>query len=152
MLCENGLPKYFWAEAVNTACYVTNRALIRPLLKKTPYELLNGKKLSVEHFRTFGRKCFVLNNGKEHLEKFDSKPDEGMFLGYDSNSSYYKVFNKRTLTVESSVHVTFDETNLPKAEKNSSFDDRLTDELEDFNLTKVDEGIFLGYDSNSILT
>ena len=24
MLCENGLFKYFWAEAVNTACYVTN--------------------------------------------------------------------------------------------------------------------------------
>ena len=57
MLCENGLPKYFWAEAVNIACYVTNRALIRPLLKKTPYELLNGKKLSVEHLRPFGCKC-----------------------------------------------------------------------------------------------
>ena len=24
MLCENRLSKYFWAEAVNTACYVTN--------------------------------------------------------------------------------------------------------------------------------
>ena len=24
MLCENGLPKYFWAEAVNTTCYITN--------------------------------------------------------------------------------------------------------------------------------
>ena len=39
MLCENGLPKYFWAEAINTTCYITNCALIRPLLKKTPYEL-----------------------------------------------------------------------------------------------------------------
>ena len=29
MLNEYDLPKYFWAEAVNTACYVSNRVLIR---------------------------------------------------------------------------------------------------------------------------
>ena len=122
MLCENGLPKYFWAKVVNIACYITNRALIRPLLKKTPYELLNGKKPSVEYFRVFGCKCFILNNDKEHLEKFDSKSDEGIFLEYDSNSSSYRIFNKRTLTIESFVHVIFDESNLPKAEKGGSFD------------------------------
>ena len=81
MLCENGLPKYFWVEAVNTACYITNWVLIRPLMKKTRNELLNGKKSNVEHFRAFSCKCFVLNNGKEHLGKFDSKADEGIFLG-----------------------------------------------------------------------
>ena len=87
MLCENGLPKYFWAEAINTTCYVTNRALIRLLLKKTPYELLNGKKLNVGHLKAFGCKYFILNNDKDHLEKLDSKADEGIFLGYDSNSA-----------------------------------------------------------------
>ena len=39
LLCENNLPKYFWTEAINFACYVMNRALIRPILKKTPYKL-----------------------------------------------------------------------------------------------------------------
>ena len=99
MLCENGQPKYFWTEAVNTACYITNRALIRPLLKKTLYELFRGKKSNVEHFRAFSCKYFVLNNGKDHLEKFDSKADEGIFLGYDSNSTSYRIFNKKTLIV-----------------------------------------------------
>ena len=99
MLCENSLSKYFWAEIVNTTCYVTNRALIRTLLRKTPYELLNDKKLSVEYFKAFSCKCFILNNSKEHLEKFDSKFDKGIFSRYDSNSSSYRVFNKRTLTV-----------------------------------------------------
>jgi len=37
LLNETNLPKYFWADAVNTACYVLNRVLIRPILKKTPY-------------------------------------------------------------------------------------------------------------------
>ena len=44
MLCESNLPTCFWAEAVNTANYVLNRCLIRPVLKKTPYELFKGKK------------------------------------------------------------------------------------------------------------
>ena len=142
MLCENRLPKYFWAETVNTACYITNRALIRPLLKKTPYELYRGKKPNVEHFRVFDYRCFVLNNGKDHLGKFDSKVDEGIFLGYDSNSTSYKTFNKKTLIVEISVHVTFDESNLLKAENDSASDvDRITTELEDLDLLKDDETI-----------
>jgi len=33
-------PKYFWTDVVNTACYVLKRAFIRPILKKTSYELL----------------------------------------------------------------------------------------------------------------
>ena len=35
MLNENSLPKYFWAEAVNTACYILNHVLIRHNLNKT---------------------------------------------------------------------------------------------------------------------
>ncbi|KEH19416.1 hypothetical protein MTR_8g058870 [Medicago truncatula] len=41
--------------------------------------------------------------------KFDAKVDDGIFLGYSSNSKAYRVFNKRTLTVEESIHVAFDE-------------------------------------------
>ena len=36
ILNDSGLPKCFWADAVRTACYVINRVLIRPILKKTP--------------------------------------------------------------------------------------------------------------------
>ena len=39
MLCESNLSQYFWVEAINTAYYILNRALIRPILKKTPYKL-----------------------------------------------------------------------------------------------------------------
>jgi len=52
----------------------------------------------------------VLNNRKDKLGKFDAKADDGIFLGYSSNSKAYRVFNKRTLTVEESIHVAFDET------------------------------------------
>ena len=88
-----------------------NRALIRLILKKTPYELYKGRKPNISHFRIFDCRCFVLNNGKDNLGKFDAKSDEGIFLGYSLHSKAYRVYNKRTITIEESIHVVFYETN-----------------------------------------
>jgi len=64
----------------------------------------------------FGCKCFVINNGKENLGKFDAKFDEGIHIGYALNDHAYRAFNKRLLTVEESMHVVFDESDnyMPK--------------------------------------
>jgi len=86
-----------------------NRVLIRLILKKTPYELFNGRKPKISHLKVFGCSCFVLNNGKENLGKFDEKTDNGIFIGYSSNSHAYGVYNKRLMIVEEYVHVVFDE-------------------------------------------
>ena len=111
ILNDFGLPKCFWADAMSTACYLMNHVLIRPILKKTPYELLNGRKPNVSHLIVFDCKCYVLNNGKEILGKFDAKSDKGIFLGYSLNSHAYRVFNKKLMTVEESIQVIFYETN-----------------------------------------
>ena len=111
MLHENGLPKDFWADAVSTACYVLNRVLIKPILKRTPYELFRGRKSNLSHLKVFGCKCFILNNGKDNLGKFDSKFDEGIFVGYSQHAHAYQVYNKRTMLIEESVLVNFDEAN-----------------------------------------
>jgi len=111
MLNKTGLPKYFWADVVSTACYVINRVLIRPILKQAPYELFRGRKPNLSHLKVFGCKCFILNNGKDNLGKFDFKSDKGIFLGYSQHGHAYRVYNKRTMLVEESVHVNFDETN-----------------------------------------
>ena len=61
-------------------------------------------------------------------------------MGYNSNSASYRIFNKRTLIIETSVHVTFDEFNLSKIENDStSVVDRITADLEDLDLLKDDE-------------
>ena len=111
MLIASGLPRNFWAEALNLSCYTVNRCIIRPILNKTPYKLLKGRKPNIMHLRVFGCECYVHNDGKDALGKFDPRSDEAIFLGYSSHSKTYKVFNKRTLCVEESVHVPFDETN-----------------------------------------
>ena len=109
MLNENNLPKYFWAEVVNTSCYVLNRILLRLILKKTPYELWKNKKSNISYFKIFGCKCFILNT-KDNLGKFDAKSDVGIFIGYSTSSKTFRVFNKRTMVVEESIHVIFDES------------------------------------------
>jgi len=39
MLNESNVEDYFWAEAINTSCYILNRVSIRKVLNKTLYEL-----------------------------------------------------------------------------------------------------------------
>ena len=94
MLIATGLGRNFWAETLNTSCYIINRCMIRPILNKTPYELFKGRKPNIMHLRIFGCKCYVHNNGKDALGKFDPKSDEAIFLGYSSHSKAYKVFTK----------------------------------------------------------
>jgi transposase InsO family protein len=43
MIDEYNTLERFWAEAVNTACYASNKLFPHRLLEKTPYKLLNGK-------------------------------------------------------------------------------------------------------------
>jgi hypothetical protein len=68
MIDEYNTPERFWAEAVSIACYASNRLFPRRLLEKTPYELLNEKKLDVSFFRVLGCKCYIYMN-RHHLEK-----------------------------------------------------------------------------------
>ena len=93
MLNESNLPKYFWAEAVNTSCYVLNRILLRPILKKTPYEIWKNKKPNISYFKVFGCKCFILNI-KDNLGKFDAKSDVGIFLGYSTSNKPLEFLTK----------------------------------------------------------
>ena len=111
MLIASGLPRNFWAEAVNTACYILNRVTIRSIINKTPYELFRGRKPNISHLRAFGCKCFVHNNGKKNLGKFDERSEEAIFLGYASDSKAYRVYNKNSMCVEESIHIIFDEVN-----------------------------------------
>ena len=64
---------------------------------------IKGRKLNISHLRILGCKCFVLNNGKDSLGKFIAKADKAIFLDQSLHSKAYRVFNKRTLSVEEFV-------------------------------------------------
>ncbi|GJV06021.1 putative ribonuclease H-like domain-containing protein [Tanacetum coccineum] len=105
-LADSLLPIPFWAEAVNTACYVLNRVLVTKPQNKTPYELLLGKSPSISFMRPFGCPLTILNT-LDPLGKFDGKAYEGYFLGYSTSSKAFRVYNKRTKRVEENMHIDF---------------------------------------------
>ncbi|WVZ97882.1 hypothetical protein U9M48_043388 [Paspalum notatum var. saurae] len=76
MLDEHRTPRRFWAEAVNTACYIANRIFLQP---------------SVKHLRAFGCRCFMLKKAG-HLDKFESHCLDEIFLGYASSSRAFRVW------------------------------------------------------------
>nr|GEX45738.1 putative ribonuclease H-like domain-containing protein [Tanacetum cinerariifolium] len=106
MLADAKLPVTFWAEAVNTACYVQNKVLVNKSQNKTPYELVNGRTPAIGFLKPFGCHVMILNT-LENLGKFEAKGDEGYFIGYSMSSKAFRVFNKRTRRVEENLHVEF---------------------------------------------
>ncbi|GKA61739.1 retrovirus-related pol polyprotein from transposon TNT 1-94 [Tanacetum coccineum] len=122
MLNEQSLPQKFWCNAVDNSTYILNLILIRAILGKTPYELLRGRKPTLDYFRVFGSNCFILNT-KDYLTKFDPNSYEGVFLDYSQNSKAYINLN-----------VTLNETSLPS--KTSPLVDAALDEE---NAIKVTE-------------
>ncbi|GJR18990.1 retrovirus-related pol polyprotein from transposon TNT 1-94 [Tanacetum coccineum] len=106
MLNEQSLPQKFWCNTVDTSTYILNRILIRVILGKTPYELLRGRKHTLDYFRVFGSKCFILNT-KDY----------------------------RTKKIEESLNVTFDET-PPPSKTSPLVDDDLDEEEEATKVTE----------------
>ncbi|GJY99901.1 putative ribonuclease H-like domain-containing protein [Tanacetum coccineum] len=80
MLVDSKLPTTFWAEAVNTACYVLNRVLVIKPHTKTPYELIRGRTSLIDFMKPFG---------------------------YSVVSKAMRVFNKRTKIVEETLNIIF---------------------------------------------
>nr|GEX13327.1 hypothetical protein [Tanacetum cinerariifolium] len=106
MKADSKLPTTFWAEAVNTACYVQNRVLVVKLHNKTPYELFRGRVYALSFMRPFGCHVTILNT-LDHLGKFDGKSDDGFFVRCSLNSKAFRVYNLRTKKVEKNLHIRF---------------------------------------------
>ncbi|GJW85526.1 putative ribonuclease H-like domain-containing protein [Tanacetum coccineum] len=106
MLADSKLPTTFWAEAVNTTCYVQNRVLVVKPHNNTPYELFRGRTPSLSFIKPFGCHVTILNT-LNRLGKFDGKYDDGFFVGYLMNSKAFRVYNIRTRKVEEYLHIRF---------------------------------------------
>nr|GEX21408.1 retrovirus-related Pol polyprotein from transposon TNT 1-94 [Tanacetum cinerariifolium] len=62
MLIFSRAPLFLWAEAIATACYTQNRFIIHRRFNKTPYELINGRKLDISFLHVFEALCYPKND------------------------------------------------------------------------------------------
>nr|GEW88635.1 ribonuclease H-like domain-containing protein [Tanacetum cinerariifolium] len=141
-ILENSfLPTTFWAEVVNTACYVLNRVLVTKPQNKTPYKLLTGRQLIISYLRPFGFHVTILNT-IDQLGKFDGNSDLGFLVRYSLNS---KALGTPISTAGPSRALNDGET--------SYYDDPSMPHLEDI-YASPSEGIFTNssYDDESVVT
>ncbi|KAJ4703078.1 Retrovirus-related Pol polyprotein from transposon TNT 1-94 [Melia azedarach] len=108
MLKSKRLPKEFWAEVVLTAVYLSNRSPTRSVWGKTPQEAWCGRKPGISHLRVFGSVAHV-HVPDERRTKLDDKSQSFIFIGYDSSSKGYKLYNPNSKKIMISRDVIFDE-------------------------------------------
>nr|GEU71747.1 hypothetical protein [Tanacetum cinerariifolium] len=136
MLADSLLPIIFWVEAVNTACYVLNTALVIKSHNKTPYELLNGRKPRLDFIRPFGCPVTILN-ALDPLEKFEGKADEGFLVGYYVTSKAFREVPDQysiVFPLWSSISFTF------KSSDDKAADDKPKDDIADALRKEFEQG------------
>jgi hypothetical protein len=108
MMNERNITQTYWVEAIHTTVHILNKSHIRPHSDKNPYELWFGRPASITHFKVFGSKCYIRNND-ENIGKYDDSADEGIFLGYATNSKGYRCYNKRLHKLIDCIDIKVDE-------------------------------------------
>jgi hypothetical protein len=108
MMNERNIPWTYWVEEIHTVVHILNKAHLRPHSDKTPYELWFGRPASIKHFKVFGSKCYIKNND-DNIGKYHEQVDEGIFLGYATNSKGYRCYNKRLHKLVDCIDIKVDE-------------------------------------------
>nr|GEW03010.1 hypothetical protein [Tanacetum cinerariifolium] len=104
MLTFANLPLFLYAEAIATACFTKNHSIIYKRFDKTPYELMNKRKLNIVFFYVFGCRCYILND-YDDVGKLKAKGDIEVFVGYSKESAAFRIYNKQTRKIHESVNV-----------------------------------------------
>jgi hypothetical protein len=86
------LPKSFWALAVATAVYVSNRCPTVSLGNRTPFEAWCGHKPTIAHMRVFGCLAYA-HVHKSKRDKLDPKAVPCTFVGYSPDSTGYLLWD-----------------------------------------------------------
>nr|GFD49347.1 integrase, catalytic region, zinc finger, CCHC-type, peptidase aspartic, catalytic [Tanacetum cinerariifolium] len=106
-------------EAIATACFTQNCSIIHRRFNKTPYELINDRKLDISFLHVFGALCYPKND-REDIGKLGAKGDIGFFIGYSADSCASRIYNRRTNKIMETLNVSFDELLAMAFEQRSS--------------------------------
>lgn len=113
MLQASDLSVKLWTEAINTAVYILNRTAIKKGKSETPFEAWNKKKLELSHVRVFGAEAYSYID-KQFRKKMDKKAQKLMLVGYQAESTNYRLWDPETSKIIISRNVVFNEKSVSK--------------------------------------
>jgi hypothetical protein len=116
MLSYSNLPLCLWMEALKTTMLILNRVPSKSVAK-TPYELLTGRKPTLNYFNIWGcpAEARIFNLGQE---KLDERTTSCHFIGYPERSKGYRFYcpGRQTKFIETR-HAIFLEDDMIKGSK-----------------------------------
>jgi len=149
LLSEARVNKRFWPEIIKTAAYLKNRTLANTIEKKTPYEILTGRKPNISNLRIYGSRVFVRVPEEKRKSKWDRKADLGILLGYE-NVGYRVLINNKVI-IARHVDIIEEDVNLigvkGEDEENNYQDetrdneDRMEDRKETLDINKGNDTV-----------
>ncbi|GJZ71781.1 gag-pol polyprotein, partial [Tanacetum coccineum] len=119
MLATASLGKSFWAEAVNTTCYVINRLPSIAVELKTPMEMWTQKPVNYSYLHIFGSPVYVMYNSQK-TTKLDPKSKKCLFLGYANGVKGYHLWDSTAYKVVVSRDVVFMDDKIQENEEGDS--------------------------------
>ncbi|KAE8691550.1 ABC transporter B family member 18 [Hibiscus syriacus] len=132
-----GLPKHFWAVAVNMACYLINRSPRASLVGKVVEEVWTGHDVTFDHLQIFCCPAYVHVPADER-SKLDAKSKECIFLGYKKGVKGFKFWDPIAKKIVISRDVVFYEQPMLQQKKDTTmvdFEQFQVEKIETFQLT-----------------
>ncbi|KAL4334062.1 hypothetical protein GQ457_07G002440 [Hibiscus cannabinus] len=108
MMIARGVPKCFWAEAVNWTVHILNRSPTLTIQNMTPEEAWSGKRPYVGYFRVFGCVAHV-HVGATYRTKLDTRNLACVLLGVNEEFKAYRLYDPISKRIVISRDVVFEE-------------------------------------------
>ncbi|XP_074337472.1 uncharacterized protein LOC141674666 [Apium graveolens] len=108
---QSNIPIQYWGECLLTAAYLINKIPTPLLSNRSPHETLIGTVPNYQNLKVFGCLCYAKNNFISN--KFDSRAEPGIFIGYPFHHEGYKILDLFTKKIYISRHVKFYEHIFP---------------------------------------
>ena len=111
MRLQAELPKVFWVDTIDAACYLVNRSPHTKLDGGLLEERWSRGKIGLIHLRVLGCMAYVHVDAGEQ-SKLDAKAKKMIFLGYPRGVKGYRLWDPLEKKVVISQYVTFDEMSV----------------------------------------
>jgi hypothetical protein len=123
LLKNRGMPAHYRGEAVASAVFLLNRALVKDLDDKMSYVAYHGRKPAIDFLKTFGSLGFVKDK-RSGLKKLDDQNVSMVFIGYSEGTKACKLLDSSSWHVHTSHNIIFDENRGWKWSSGASGDEQ----------------------------